>query len=91
MGLQLLSYKFRKIKDWLNPRNDKNKVPQNHENKLTVTFFKGLFKYAGVGIIFRRDDSMNIKINWLKIKKNWEDVKRYHFVCLALTKFVLLQ
>ena len=48
MGLELLSYKFRKTKDWLNPHNDKSKVPQNHENKLTVTFFKGLFKLGNM-------------------------------------------
>ena len=44
MRSQLLSYKLRKIKDWLNLHNDWNKVAQNLGNKLLVTFFKGLFK-----------------------------------------------
>ena len=37
--LQLLSYKFCKTKDWLNPYNDYNKVPQNLENKLRGLHF----------------------------------------------------
>ena len=37
--LQLLSYKFCKTKDWLNPYNDYNKVPQNLENKLKGLHF----------------------------------------------------
>ena len=40
--------KFQKAKDWLDPHNEQNKVPQNLENKLTVTFFKGLFKLANI-------------------------------------------
>ena len=32
----IASHKFHKTKDWLNPHNDKNKVPQNLENKLTI-------------------------------------------------------
>ena len=38
------SYKLCKAKDWLNPHNDQNKVPQN----LLVIFFKGLFKLANM-------------------------------------------
>ena len=48
MGLQLLSYKLRKTKDWLNRHNDSNKVVKNLENKFTVTFFKALFKLDNI-------------------------------------------
>ena len=52
--LQLeLSYKFRKTKDWLNQRNDYNKVPQDIEYKLTGLYLSkvslsGLICWSGV-------------------------------------------
>ena len=41
--MQLLSYKFRETKDWLNPHNNENEVPQNLENKLTSLHFLKAF------------------------------------------------
>ena len=52
----IASYRFCKAKDWLNPHNDSNKVLQNLQNKLTVIFFKGVFKLAnmpGWGLFLR--------------------------------------
>ena len=40
---ELLSYNFRKPKDWLNPCNDYNKVPQNLKNKVKGLHFSKTF------------------------------------------------
>ena len=41
--MQLLSYKFRETKDWVNPHNDEKEVPQNLENKITSLHFSNTF------------------------------------------------
>ena len=87
IGLQVsLSYRFRKTKDWLNPHNYWNKVPQNLENKFTglhfsKAFFSGLIcrcrGYFWKSLFHQYKNKLN------KSKKSWEDVK--------ISKIVLLQ
>ena len=64
---ELLSYNFRKTKNWLNPYNDYDKVPQNLKNKVkglhfSNTFLNELIYWSGGGI-YGRAYSVSMKIN----------------------------